>query len=704
MGWAENRGNRMQMADNHAQITYIDQLAKAKIPEVEISPEELSEKHLLKQRLNEICRDVILGHELVSNPDFPRESVELKSFGSLSIGFATKESDMDLVLVSPDSKPELSSPESLLPRMVEIALMDHGYGARLLTQTRVPIIKFCERPDAELSANLRLTRLHWEKGNESYNERDNSKATVESSSTSAGVVEELQSQEMPDRIPSTRKDPIAEDDNRTETVTPAEQDKTSLRKVLEIDSAWLPKFSDRELVGLFKSAMKDDRCEPHQKTTIVASLEALEGHSASREPSVLQESRERLWDMSDVVKEGRMPSRGDLEFPKSGVGTQCDINFSNQLALHNSLLLKCYSHCDPRVRQMVLFVKAWTKRRKINSPYHGTLNSYGYVLMVLHFLMNVANPPLIPNLQLATEMIRNDPLSSQEVSLDGYNIQFFRNEAALQEMAQSGVFGQNEESLGSLLRSFFQFFANPPFGTFSWKDDVLSLRTKGGILTKVGKGWVGARTETVDLAGPGPGQKKVNHHYVVAIEDPFETGHNVARTVFFNGVVAIRDEFRRAVEIISAAGANPHKNPQDLFAEGKKYENLQHRSGPPRKDVRPKSNGGPMKSDTLEKDTSLKKDGANQKARHGPQGTNKPAPRATPEAGKVLLNSRLPEPHNSSAPAANLQSLPSNFLEDSAIAKEPKPPSSNLPIPSNVRVEISADITNRRSSRIPRSR
>lgn len=37
--------------------------------------------------------------------------------------------------------------------------------------------------------------------------------------------------------------------------------------------------------------------------------------------------------------------------------------------------------------------------RKINSPYKGTLSSYGYVLLVIYFLVHVKNPPVLPNLQ-----------------------------------------------------------------------------------------------------------------------------------------------------------------------------------------------------------------------------------------------------------------------------------------------------------------
>jgi terminal uridylyltransferase len=76
---------------------------------------------------------------------------------------------------------------------------------------------------------------------------------------------------------------------------------------------------------------------------------------------------------------------------------------------------------------------------------------------------------------------------------------------------------------------------------------VLSLRTKGGLLSKEEKGWVKAVTEQ----GAG---KQVQHRYLFCIEDPFEQSHNVARTVTHNGIVAIRDEFRRAQRILRVVG------------------------------------------------------------------------------------------------------------------------------------------------------
>jgi terminal uridylyltransferase len=121
---------------------------------------------------------------------------------------------------------------------------------------------------------------------------------------------------------------------------------------------------------------------------------------------------------------------------------------------------------------------------------------------------------------------------------------------------------------------------------FDWGRDVLSLRTPGGRLSKQEKGWTGARTvrevqetqlvqETKPAQQPNhpptsppvethaagqskapkaPDVKEVRHRYLFAIEDPFETDHNVARTVMHSGIVSIRDEFRRAWNILQAAG------------------------------------------------------------------------------------------------------------------------------------------------------
>ncbi len=65
---------------------------------------------------------------------------------------------------------------------------------------------------------------------------------------------------------------------------------------------------------------------------------------------------------------------------------KCDIALGNALSIHNTQLLNTYSRIDPRVRELVYIIKHWAKCRDINSPSHHTLSSYGYVLLLIHFL------------------------------------------------------------------------------------------------------------------------------------------------------------------------------------------------------------------------------------------------------------------------------------------------------------------------------
>jgi terminal uridylyltransferase len=220
---------------------------------------------------------------------------------------------------------------------------------------------------------------------------------------------------------------------------------------------------------------------------------------------------------------------------------------------------------------MVLFVKAWAKRRLINSPYRGTLSSYGYVLMVLHFLINVAQPSVLPNLQLLWEANSNpsaETVYQSDTEVDGYDVRFWRDEEAIQKAAARGDLTKNQQSVGSLLRGFFDYYARQGPGVtgygFSWSMDALSIRSRGGLISKKAKGWTGAKTTVTEPTHPGQQKKEVRHRYLFAIEDPFEIEHNIARTVTHPGIVAIRDEFRRAWRIIVSTG-RPEAAAEALF-------------------------------------------------------------------------------------------------------------------------------------------
>lgn len=856
------RQNHVRPEDLKNQVALLERLCNEILVNAEIDHADIMEKESFRMMIEQVCRAAVTQHEQEQNDlnAFPPMSVQLKCFGSLSSGFATKASDMDLGLISPLSIPQPDSHDSAIPRVIEKAFLDIGLGARLLTRTRVPIIKLCEKPPEKLLHDLREERLKWEKGvdddpaaeeedghddviqnpgNETNN-ADGHKAGHSSKLSDAGgvpgsdkyqhsldtfhqgaTVHLLGYYNMAKRLlrklggrdisHSTANDFGPEDYKILNDVCHAflrgladEALRTSLERYTSLSFSRSPTTnmpSNRSLAGVFTQMEgerlalmwecrhiheKDDHQENFAQNKInfwkevqnkltfgldplsynrelqiaadqlrkIPSLELmlleqgqyesasqyhgraiklmldLGGHDSvspsneklsavvrhyiagishedireqvtefaesigstslkaiARRHRSLQLAKEfdkalekDLYDeedasairaylpilrgpmeptskmgeyfdfvvpvttalvplltkmntVSDPAKlapnQPRDPYKDRLEFPKSGVGVQCDINFSAHLALHNTLLLRCYSHADPRVRPLVLFVKHWAKVRGINTPYRGTLSSYGYVLMMLHYLVNVAQPFVCPNLQeLAPPPDPNLPpeIVEEMTICKGRNVHFWRDEEAIKHLARQGSLTQNQDSIGYLIRGFFEYYAQSNMMStvqargFDWGRDVLSIRTQGGLLSKQEKGWTGAKTvfEVQNKAAPPPASepslmqanpqtptdsetptptatpsqplpspgeppksshdkakgevKEIRHRYLFAIEDPFELDHNVARTVTHNGIVAIRDEFRRAWRIIRNAGRNaePENLLEDATADKKR--------------------------------------------------------------------------------------------------------------------------------------
>jgi predicted nucleotidyltransferase len=81
------------------------------------------------------------------------ETISLVGFGSLASGFATPGSDMDLAIM-PTWKDPLNAQkieiDRDIPRLLEKAVLECRMGGRLLTRTRVPILKVCQQPSEEL--------------------------------------------------------------------------------------------------------------------------------------------------------------------------------------------------------------------------------------------------------------------------------------------------------------------------------------------------------------------------------------------------------------------------------------------------------------------------------------------------------------------------------------------------------------------------
>lgn len=590
-----------------AQCLYLEKLAEKELPLVEMTAEEFSAKEAFRCRVKEIALHALAdAYQLI--PPF-----DLVAFGSLASGFSMPGSDLDLALLVSDLPPAM-------PRLLEQAFLSKGFGARLLTRTRVPILKLCERPTADLYDALCTERGKWDELTPEQKEEHDHRPTRKKEPENANVPNDSQGlSQPPGQLASTVKPDInggnaslaLDHDMKTENISKfrvedslglTTQENSSKEQRSSRTQSILNDCADPRSPDTTPTPMSPEDLQYFQllQATRKEKLASLDDWIVANPPPPNFDLDSALY----TVKSQQPPKRerpwlrekplGPLDFPKDTVGVLCDINFSNPLGIHNTALLHAYSTCDLRVRLMVLFVKLWASRRKINSGYNGTLSSYGYVLMVLHFLVNVASPPVCPNLQLwQTQKLEQtkvwppqriyfppDPKDPMQIC-EGADIRFHRNETELASLASRGLLTRNRATIGSLLRDFFEYYGGKSFqapkGGFTWTRDVLSLRSPGGLMSKVEKGWTGARTTAEE------GGREVRHRYLFAIEDPFEIEHNVARTVTHHGIVAIRDEFRRCVRILDKVGKKePHEEGELLetvVVEAPEKEEEEERKG-----------------------------------------------------------------------------------------------------------------------------
>ena len=125
-------------------------------------------------------------------------------------------------------------------------------------------------------------------------------------------------------------------------------------------------------------------------------------------------------------------------------GLRCDIGINNLLACRNSELIRDYMAIDARARDMCLIIKHFAKRRQINDTYRGTLSSYCYVLMVIHYLQSAChvNPPILPCLQ----SIERNKDTDKPLLIDGFDCWYNTNIDRFKGFGQA-----NTQTLGELL-------------------------------------------------------------------------------------------------------------------------------------------------------------------------------------------------------------------------------------------------------------
>jgi DNA polymerase sigma len=265
---------------------------------------------------------------------------------------------------------------------------------------------------------------------------------------------------------------------------------------------------------------------------------------------------------------------------------ECDLSMQNPLAVLNTSLLRTYAEINPVTRVLAAVIKRWAKARDINCPERHTLSSYGYVIMLLHFLtfhhrtpsglvapiapvegsprtQNGFHAPILPNLQwvdppwvgmpkgtpyreLASipEIIMKHPMKDKTT----VNTYFYKPSSPPDKAALQLLFPGQDLSLSILLASFFRYYAYE----FDFKRHVVSLHSTAtnGIVEREVK---------AELDGWR------NYSAALAIEDPFELEYDVAHVLRGGFYHRIRREFALAYSKI--VEADSPDNLIDLLCE-----------------------------------------------------------------------------------------------------------------------------------------
>eukprot|EP00927_Polykrikos_kofoidii_P014685 TRINITY_DN16479_c0_g4_i1.p1 TRINITY_DN16479_c0_g4~~TRINITY_DN16479_c0_g4_i1.p1 ORF type:complete len:1200 (+),score=152.57 TRINITY_DN16479_c0_g4_i1:172-3600(+) len=197
--------------------------------------------------------------------------------------------------------------------------------------------------------------------------------------------------------------------------------------------------------------------------------------------------------VKEVISEARVP----LLKCHSAEGVDLDITFNNVLPLYNSRLLRAYADFDPRIRSMGRLVKCWAKRRRVNDALEGTLSSYTYMLLVIHFLQHVG---VAPNLQDKQQLS-----GAHEKVTAGVHDVWFLDPSANPEVVMKE--SKKDATLCGLLARFFRYFAYE----FPWYSEIVSIRSPTGRHVKVdyfqASAVLGGEENTSDLLGEAAGQK-----------------------------------------------------------------------------------------------------------------------------------------------------------------------------------------------------
>jgi len=215
-------------------------------------------------------------------------------------------------------------------------------------------------------------------------------------------------------------------------------------------------------------------------------------------------------------------------------GTDIDLSVGNHLGYHNSRLLGCYCRLDDRVMRLSHYVKQWARHYELISSSDGHINSYGYSLLVIFFLMNTS-PPIVPNLQALAEGDK-DPTIVKDTRW-GNEQQW---ECGYWEEVNLVPRTWNTMGIEELLVGFFEFYLG-----FDWARHAVSIR----LALKVGADSNGVKKMPDKFHGL---HSRVARE-VWYLEDPFDLGHNLTAKCTAAGRRRIWESMRQTHEAIKSS-------------------------------------------------------------------------------------------------------------------------------------------------------
>ena len=246
--------------------------------------------------------------------------------------------------------------------------------------------------------------------------------------------------------------------------------------------------------------------------------------------SVRQQGDQRWISVELLLHSARFPM---LRLVDARSRMRVDLCVAEHLGLANTAMLRVYGLLHPAFSQLVLFIKHWSQRRRVNGALQGCLSSYAWSLLVL-FVMQTAEPRALPVLQspALTQQLPRKILNRA----DGAQFDCTFCDNTSQAHASINFIPETQLGFGELLLRFFALYS-----TIEWDKYVVSVRT-GQLQPRPGvnpNGHSELHPEFVPCQGP------------VSIEDPFEVTRELAEGMTPETCGITRSEIHRAHALLS---------------------------------------------------------------------------------------------------------------------------------------------------------